>query len=182
MKQTLQLIGAPTAMQPGGYVPEAYKNRTEPSTPSVELTAQSAKGRGWRIELQWACPQPVASIANETDLFPDAAALMVPVVADAPWITMGQPDKPVEAALWRADRKALYRMQAEGLGTMQRSEAPSGWSAQSQWADGVYRLVFQIKPWAALDQHGLLGIALWRGAEGDRGGLKSVSGGWVAVS
>ncbi len=182
MKQTLQLIAAPTVMQPGGYVPEAYKDRTQASTPTVELTAEKAAARGWRIELQWACPQPVSSIANETDLFPDAAALMVPVVADAPWITMGQEDKPVEAALWRADREALYQLQAEGLGTMHRNDAPAGWSAQSQWADGVYRLVFQLKPWAALDQHGLLGIALWRGAESDRGGLKSVSSGWVSVS
>jgi DMSO reductase family type II enzyme heme b subunit len=133
------------------------------------------------VELQWPCPQPVADIHQQTDLFADAAALMVPVVADAPWISMGERGKPVAAVLWRADRAGLYQLHAEGMGTMQRSEAPAAWSAQSQWSEGHYRLVFNIDAWAPLDQQRQLGIAIWRGSKSERGGLKSVSPGWIAA-
>ena len=177
---TLSLIAAPPAMQPGGYIPDAYKDRLQAVTPTVDV-ASSQQGKDWLIELRWACPNPVRSIANETDLFTDAAAIMVPGTMNAPWLTMGAPDHPVEAALWRADKSKLYRMHSQGLGTMKRSDPPPSWTFEANWDDGQWHLRYLIGDWPVLDQFGRIGIAIWRGENQDRGGLKSVTQGWIAV-
>ena len=177
---TLPLIAAPPAMQPGGYVPDAYKDRLQPVTPTLDVFA-AQQGKGWVIELRWDCPNPVRSIANETDLFTDAAAILVPGTMDAPWLTMGAPNHPVEAALWRADKSELYRMDAEGLGTMNRSTPPQSWTADANWENGRWHLRYLIGDWPVLSQFGRIGVAIWRGENQDRGGLKSVTQGWIAV-
>jgi DMSO reductase family type II enzyme heme b subunit len=177
---TIPLIAAPPAMQPGGYIPEAYKGRLQATTPSVDIAAVE-QGKGWVIELGWDCPNPVNNIANETDLFTDAAAILVPGTMDAPWLTMGAPDHPVEAALWRADKSQLFRMRAEGLGTMSRGAPPPSWTVDSSWENGRWHLRYLIGDWPVLSQFGRVGVAIWRGENQDRGGLKSVTEGWVAV-
>jgi len=177
---TLSLIAAPPAMQPGGYIPEAYSDRLQAATPSVDIAA-TQQGDSWLIDLHWDCPAPVKSVANETDLFTDAAAILVPGTMEAPWLTMGAPDHPVEAALWRADRSQLYRMHAQGLGTMERSAPPPSWTVESNWENGRWQLRYLIGDWPVLSQFGRIGVAIWRGENQDRGGLKSVTDGWVAV-
>jgi len=177
---TVPLIAAPPAMQPGGYVPQAYKDRLQATTPSVDIAA-TEQGKGWVIELRWDCPNPVKSIANETDLFTDAAAILVPGTMDAPWLTMGAPDHPVEAALWRADKTELFRMRAEGLGTMDRSAPPTSWTVDANWENGRWHLRFLIGDWPVLNKFGRMGVAIWRGESQDRGGLKSVTSDWIAV-
>ncbi len=177
---TLPLIAAPPAMQPGGYVPEAYRDRVQAMTPSVDIAA-TQQGDGWLIDLRWDCPNPVKSIANETDLFTDAAAILVPGTMQAPWLTMGAPGHPVEAALWRADKSQLFRMHAQGLGTMDRSAPPQSWTVESNWESGRWQLRYLIGDWPVLNQFGRIGVAIWRGESKDRGGLKSVTEGWVAL-
>lgn len=184
MKTTLQLIAAPTSMQPGGYVPEAYKSRVQASTSEAQINVTNkltSNGNTWLVELSWQCPKPIENISEETDSFPDAAALMVPVIKDAPWITMGEDGKPVEAILWRADKQAPLKMDAQGLGTMTRSEAPKNWLVKSKWAAGRWTLNFELADWPALSAHGQIGVAIWLGANAERGGLKSISPGWLAV-
>lgn len=178
---TIPLIGAPPAMQPGGYVPDAYAKRTEPATAEADLVVERTDA-GWTILVRWACPNPVRSTAGETDLFTDAAAIMVPGTDQAHWITMGAPGHPVEACLWRADSDRLLHMHAEGLGTMSRADAPEVWSSESNWENGYWQLQVQLGPWALLDQAGRLGIAIWRGEVQDRGGLKSVSADWISLA
>lgn len=178
MKQTLKLVAAPTAMQPGGYVPAAYADRSQPSTPEAQVEVDRA-GDIWRVRLAWHCPLAITDSSTDTNRFVDAAALLVPTLPDAPWITMGAPGKAVEGVLWRADREALYRMRAEGLGTMERADAPEGWGAEASWQSGQWSVVFGLRAWPALDQSQHLGFAIWRGAAGDRAGLKSVSPGWI---
>jgi DMSO reductase family type II enzyme heme b subunit len=180
MRAKVAMIAAPTGLSPGGYVARAYADRTAPRTPVVELEA-AKRGDVWRVTLTWACAEPVRELGDEVDRFVDAAAVLAPTVADAPWATMGAPGKAVEGALWRADREALFGVRAEGLGTVERSDPPAGWRASGQWASGRWRLELELAGWAALDARGQLAIAVWRGAEGDRGGLKSVSPGWLEV-
>ncbi|MBT4521875.1 MAG: hypothetical protein HOC23_17895 [Halieaceae bacterium] len=178
--ETLALIGAPPAMQPGGYIPEAYKARQQAGTPAVDLGAKQ-QGDDWVIELRWDCPNPVKTVTGETDLFTDAAAIMVPGTTSAPWLTMGAPDHPVEAALWRADQNKLLHMRAEGLGTMHRSEPPAPWSTRSAWENGRWHLQYTLVNWSPLNQFQRIGVAIWRGENQDRGGLKSVTDGWITV-
>lgn len=181
MKKTVTLIAAPTAMQPGGYVPKAYADRTKPTTPQADLSVE-AVGKGWKITLGWACATPVKSIAKETDKFLDSCAVMVPVTEDAQWVTMGAPGKAVEAVLWKADRERPWRMHAEGLGTMKRDTAPQDWKIVAEWNNGRWQVVFDIADWPVLSQHKKLAFAIWHGADQDRGGLKSVSPDWVSVA
>ena len=143
-----KLIAAPVALQPGGYVKVAYDGRDKaPTTPSASLDLKPV-GKGYRIGLQWECPNPVKATGSNTDIWVDACAVLAPAAAGAQWITMGSEALPVEGALWRADREDLHAILAQGLGSVHRQPAPEGWSATSSW---------------------------------DRGGLKSVSEGWIST-
>jgi DMSO reductase family type II enzyme heme b subunit len=180
MKQKLSLIAAPTGMQPGGYVRATYTDRDGPRTPTASLEAERSS-RGWRFRIAWPCPDPVRGTAGESDRFPDAAAIVVPSVPDAPWVTMGAPGQPVAGLLWRADREALLAVRAEGLGSVQRSTASDVRRVASDWSGGEWSLRFDLSGWSALDESRQLAIAIWRGAERERAGLKSISRGWIEV-
>ncbi|MCB1630469.1 MAG: hypothetical protein H7A12_12620 [Pseudomonadales bacterium] len=180
MNTTIELSAAPTAMQPGGYVPAAFADRTAALTPKASLEAV-ATGNGWRITLSWACAAPVRHTANETDRFPDACAVLAPLADDAPWITMGAPEQAVEGFLWKADREQPWRIRAEGLGTVQRSAPPDGTRVSAEWSDGRWQVVFEIPEWAALATRRQIAVAVWAGASQERAGLKSVSPGWLAL-
>lgn len=180
MKRTVELAAAPTGMQPGGYVPKAYAGRGQPFTPSATIEAVHGAG-GWRIQLSWACPEPVRDIRNESDLFVDAAALAAPTADDAPWVTMGAPGRAIEGVLWRANESALRSFHAEGLGSVKRSAAPGGWMVKADWAKGAWQLAFELPSWPQLDARPRLAFAIWRGAARDRGGLKSISPGWIEL-
>lgn len=178
MRSKVSLIAAPTALSPGGYVSKAYASRAAPQTPVADLEAEKTGGI-WRVRLRWPCSEPVRKQGDDVDRFVDAAAVLAPTVADAPWITMGAPGKAVDGALWRADREALFAVRAEGLGTVERSAAPQAWTAKAEWQAGEWRLELELPGWSAPDAHHQLAIAIWQGAHGDRGGLKSVSPGWL---
>lgn len=182
MKKTITLIAAPTGMQPGGYVPKAYADRTKPNVAQAELSVEGGEGKGWTITLSWACPAAVKSMAKETDRFIDGCALLVPTTEDAQWLTMGAPGKAVEGVLWKADREKPLRMHAEGLGTMARAEAPSDWKVAGSWREGRWTVRFEIGQWPVLSRHGQLAFAIWQGAAQDRAGLKSVSPQWISIA
>jgi DMSO reductase family type II enzyme heme b subunit len=179
-KRTLDLVVAPTGIQPGGYIPNAYAGRNKPLTPTLDLEIAHLPGL-WRISVSWPCPEKRSEIGDDPSLFPDAAALLVPLVPDAPWITMGAPGKGVEGVLWRPDLEDLRRIRAEGLGSVERGEAAPGWSAKASWDGGRWQVLFTLRGWPALDSAEQLALAIWRGAERERGGLKSITPGWVDV-
>lgn len=179
MKQTVSLIPAPTVIQPGGYVPAAYADRGTPRTAQAEVAVE-AVGKGWKITLSWACPKPVDDIANETDKFIDACAILAPTAADAPWMTMGAPGQAVEGYLWRPDRQEPWQIHAEGLGSVRRGAA-AGAKAQGAWSQGRWEIVFELPEWAALERHRQVALAVWRGSDQERAGLKSVSPGWLSL-
>jgi DMSO reductase family type II enzyme heme b subunit len=181
MKKQIDLVAAPVGLQPGGYVPKAYADRANPKTASATLEVARLPGI-WRVAVSWECAAPVREVGDDPSLFPDAAALLVPQVEGAPWITMGAPGRGVEGLLWRADRKPVYSVHAEGLGTVKRDEPPAGWSAKPDWRNGSWRVDFTLRGWPALDAAQQLAFAIWRGSERERGGLKSVTPGWIGVA
>ncbi|MBW2287140.1 MAG: hypothetical protein JRG80_17810 [Deltaproteobacteria bacterium] len=180
MKKTLDLIAAPTGMQPGDYVPRVYSDRDGPQTPSVSLEVEHST-RGWRFHVRWPCPKPVQDTGGQSNLFPDAVALVAPSVPEAQWVTMGAPGLAIGGFLWRADREPLIRMRAEGFGTVQRSEAENVRQVTSEWNGGEWSLAFEVAGWKELDETRRLAIAVWRGSARERAGLKSVSPGWIEV-
>lgn len=180
MKKQLELIAAPTGMQPGGYVPKAYAGRDTPLTPSLEIEVARPPG-SWRVRLRWPCPEPVRDVSSDPSLFPDAAAVFAAEVEGAPWVTMGAPAMGVSGVLWRADSETLHAIRAEGLGTMKRGEVPEGWRASASHDAGHWQLELSLPGFAALDATGQLAAAIWRGAAQERAGIKSVSPGWIEV-
>jgi DMSO reductase family type II enzyme heme b subunit len=181
MRKTLGLIVAPTVIQPGLYVAKAYADRTVPSVRSATLEVEPGP-QGRRVRVSWSCPTAVRELGQETDRFVDAAALAIPAAPDTPWVTMGAPGKPLEGVLWRADRAKPLRFHAEGLGSVKREAPPAHWKVLAEWTAGHWSVTFDLAPWPRLDQSPQLAVAIWRGAADDRGGLKSVSPGWVTVA
>jgi DMSO reductase family type II enzyme heme b subunit len=181
MKKTIELIAAPPGMSPGGYIAKAYEDRTEPSTPQV--TAEMLKtSKGWHLSLSWPCPDPVNAIAGETDLFMDSAAILVPLGEGADLFTMGSPDAPVEGAFWRAEADSFHHIRATGPGSVERREASRDWNVTSAWKDGIWTLDCAFLKWPALEASGRFAIAVWRGADKDRGGLKSLTPDWISAT
>jgi DMSO reductase family type II enzyme heme b subunit len=181
MRTTRELIAAPTPLQPGGYVRIAYAERTQPTTRSVDVDV-SQHASGFVIALAWECPEPVREVRSDPGRFCDAAALLAPSAAGAPWITMGAPGLALDGWLWRADGDALLRVRAEGLGTLERAAAPAGCAVKAEWSAGVWRVAFETREWPSLAQQRQLAVAVWRGSAAERGGLKSVTPGWIEVS
>lgn len=177
--RTIKLIAAPTAIQPGGYINKAYADRVTPVTPSAEVTVDTSNG--YVMRLAWRCAHAMIDASDNPRQFIDGAALLVPEVADAPWITMGQPGMPVQGVLWRADKPEPYAIRAEGLGSVQRSKPPANWKAEAAYGDGVWRVTFTLPEWAPLAQHKLFAVAIWQGSESERAGLKSISEGWLPL-
>lgn len=177
----VELIAAPTGMQPGGYVAKAYAGRDQaPITKSLELEVARPPG-SWRLRLRWPCPEPVRAVSSDPQLFPDAAALFAPRHEESPWVTMGAPGMGVDGVLWRADSERLRSISAEGLGSMKRDDAPESWRFAARHERGFWQLELTLPGWATLDGSGRVAAAIWRGSAQERGGLKSVTPGWLEV-
>jgi DMSO reductase family type II enzyme heme b subunit len=181
IRQHVALIAAPPALSPGGYVPRAYAERVTPSTARADLEIDEQGGL-WTIALSWEAAHPVRALDGDPARFVDAAALLVPATEAAQAMTMGAPGDPVEGVLWRADRDRPLRIAAQGLGTVERGEAPAQWSTEAEWRRGRWHLRFTLGGWAALERFRRLGVAVWQGAARERAGLKSVTPAWIALS
>lgn len=180
MKTSVNLIPPPTAMQPGGYIAKAYADRSASGTARAELEA-SESGGVFTVTLRWQAPQSVIDASDNPRLFIDGCALFVPTVKDAPWISMGTPEMPLEGVLWRADHPEPLHVAARGLGTVERSPAPPGWKARARYAHGAWQVDFILPAFRALAAQRQLAFAVWQGARSERAGLKSVAPGWIAV-
>jgi DMSO reductase family type II enzyme heme b subunit len=180
MKQTVTLMAPPTAMQPGGYIARAYADHTEALTTRADVEVLETQGV-WTITLRWLATQAVIDASDNPRQFVDGAALFAPEVKDAPWISMGTPEMPLEGALWRADAQALSRVQAQGMGTVQRQPAPPDWQAESVYANGHWQVAFTLPGFSSLLKNRQLAFAIWQGAQRERAGLKSVTPGWLSV-
>ncbi len=178
-KKTVTLMAAPTGMQPGGYMPAAFADRTTVQTRKADLRVEQA-GETWKVVLSWGCPSPSASCAGETDRFVDACALLAPSTADAPWMSMGAPGKGVEGYLWRPDWPQPMHISAEGLGSVQRQVA-TGVIVQGKHEAGRWQVIFEISSWPNLASHRQLAFAIWQGTAQERAGLKSVTPGWIGL-
>ena len=181
MERELELIAAPVGMTPGGYVGRVYADHATPLTPRATLHVESTRD-SWQVVVRWACARPVTAIDGEPTRFVDGVALLVPGTDDAPWLSMGAPEHPVEGVLWQANRDQPFRIRATGLGSVERGAAPEDWRAEASWADGQWTVRFRLPGWAALDHSRRMAVAVWQGKAAERASLKSVSPGWIDVA
>lgn len=180
MRQRIQLMAAPPAIQPGGYVAKAYSGHTSPQTSWLDVSVDS-RGAGWEIVLAWKCDEPVTDTSRDVDRFADAAAILAPSVEGAPLITMGTGDAGVDGWYWRSDRDGGLRIHANGLGTSERSELPGGATVTALRSEDGWGLRFELPEWSSLDRSRQIGFAVWRGAASERAGLKAVSPSWLPL-
>ncbi|MCB1685207.1 MAG: hypothetical protein R3E82_21510 [Pseudomonadales bacterium] len=180
MKQRINLIAAPPAIQPGGYIRQAYADHIQPQTRLLDVSVES-RGAGWEIFLSWSCVEAVSKTASDVNLFCDAAALLAPATVDAPLMTMGSDAAGVDGWLWAADREGCLRIQAMGLGTVERTPPPPDVRVSAAWIDQRWGVKFELPDWASLSQRRQIGFAVWQGASAERAGLKSVSPAWIPI-
>jgi DMSO reductase family type II enzyme heme b subunit len=184
--ETIALKGTPLALQPSPYIKAAWKGREIGKIKRVRLAALH-NGTDVFFRLAWADPNDDERTLD-SNVFPDGAALLFPMRGDAPLQTMGSKTQPVNAWQWRADFGEQGKNNvAEGLGTT-RSTTVSHVQCRASWNKGAWRLVI-TRPLAVPDQVNdavelrpgssvKLAIAIWEGANGERGGVKAFSEVW----
>lgn len=188
-KLKIPLMGTPAGMQPTAAIQVAWINK---KIGAVDLVAVSALHNGTEIafRLEWSSPSENTEI-TDNDSFPDAAAIALPVVPDAPIITMGAPGKPVNAWYWRADEpQSARQLNAVGLGsslTFDRKVL----RGRGVWKEGRWGIVLarplrvQSEISAAQLTPGTetgFGVAIWDGANAERAGIKAFSGNWLPLN
>lgn len=178
------LQGTLVGLQPTAAVRNAWQDRAIGAIRAVEARALVA-GDSLLFHLRWADPAPNRDHGDNT-VFPDAAAIALPLHADAPLNTMGAPGLPLTAWFWRADQGTQgYEVRAEGPGTTRITGR--GVQARAAWQDGTWQLVLArtLAGEGNADSIALaagrptrFGIAVWEGSHQERGGLKAFSGEW----
>lgn len=180
MKRRIELMAAPPSIQPGGYIRQAYADRTEPATPWADLVVEP-RGSGWHVLVSWACAEQSTRTRHDVNLFSDACAILAPAAPDAPMMTMGSATAAVDGWLWHADRESSVRVTARGLGSVERLEPAAGTQVAGVWSGGRWAVSFELPAWDSLRRQQLIGVAVWQGVAAERAGLKSVSTNWIPI-
>jgi DMSO reductase family type II enzyme heme b subunit len=184
-KATVVLSPTPVEMQPVDYVRASWKGRPYGNASSMEVRALH-NGAQIFFRLQWNDESPDGKIAD-INQFADAAAVLFPLVPDAPLIGMGTKGKPVNAWLWRADWERPKNVAAQGMGTTQRRDDPA-LAATSRHARGRWDVVVSrslngkssltgiasLRPGTASK----VAFAVWQGGNQERAGIKAFSPDW----
>lgn len=178
------LQGTPLGMQPTAAVRNGWKDRRIGVIGSVDVRALLAEDF-LLFHLRWIDPVENRDHGDNT-VFPDAAAIALPLHERAPLVTMGAPGLPLSAWFWRADSGDQgFEVRAEGPGTTQITSHSV--QANAAWSDGVWQLVLarSLAGNGSADSIALeagqvsrFGVAVWEGAHTERGGLKAFSGDW----
>ncbi|MEE8311601.1 MAG: ethylbenzene dehydrogenase-related protein [Candidatus Binatia bacterium] len=180
----LPLKGTPLGTQPTPYTRTIFKGRKVGAVPGVQLKA-CHNGQAVFIHLAWT--DATENRGEGNGVFPDGAAVIFPVGADAPINTMGSKQLPVNAWQWRADATEGQSVVAHGLGTTE----PTGdrVSVQAARAGGRWQVVIARDLLGAdpgntsvsLTPGGTtrLGIAIWEGSHGERAGFKAYTESWT---
>lgn len=182
--EKVALQGTPWAMQPTAAIRNTWEHKKIGVTDQVDLRALH-NGEVLAFHLSWADPNHNTS-HGDNSVWPDAAAVALPLHEDSPLMTMGAPELPMAAWYWRADDKGMgYQVVAEGPGSSQIVDKTVRTSAS--WNNGRWTVIIarnfksvdspnimQLEP----GQNSRFGLAIWEGGKQERGGLKAYSGDW----
>ena len=179
------LSPTPLEMQPAEYIRVSRTGRPYGAVSSMKVSALH-NGSSVFFRLVWQ-DDLEDGVIKDINQFVDGAAVMFPMVDDAPLIGMGIEGKPVNVWMWRADWNRPKNVAAEGMGTTERREDPA-LSSAARHADGQWDLVVGrsleerdaprgtvvLAPGAA----SRIAFAVWQGSEQERAGLKAFSPDW----
>lgn len=179
------LSPTPLDMQPTDYVRVSRSGRPYGVVSSMKVSALH-NGNSVFFHLVWQDDAADGAI-KDINQFADAAAVMFPMVEDAPLIGMGITGKPVNVWLWRADWERPKNVSAEGMGTTKRRDDPA-LSSAARHTDGQWDLVVgrslerrdapQGTIVLAPGTVSQIAFAVWQGSEQERAGLKAFSPAW----
>ncbi len=182
-EETLALQPTPLLSQPSLYVQAKWKDGGYGVTPEVRVRA-GHNGEAVFFHLSWNDADE-DSVIGDTDRFTDAAAVLFPVLNDAPLTSMGSPDQPVNAWVWRPDLENPLSVTAQGIGTAVRNDdgslAAQAVHAGGTWSAVVSRGFTSESAGSVALQAGKqtkVAFAVWQGSTQERGGLKAVTLEW----
>ena len=184
---TLPLHGTPAAMQPTAAIRNTWEKKPIGATSKVDVRALH-NGEVLAFQLSWADANHNIS-HGDNSVWPDAAAVALPLHEDTPLMTMGAPDAPMSAWYWRADDKDLgYQVVAQGPGTSQIVDKTV--RTRATWTAGRWQIVI-VRTFKSVDSPNIIqlepgqtsrfGVAIWEGGHQERGGLKAFSGDWAPL-
>ena len=185
----ISLVGVPLSLQPTDFIKNSFRDQQIGATTELQFSALH-NGEVIALRLEWADPTRDTDL-DDNDHFPDGAALMFPFRGEAPLVTMGSKEQPVNAWHWRADREGVARNNiAVGLGSSRvTSRAEITTSAQHE--NGRWQVVFlrQLQRQGvdttvqfSAGQNIKIAFAVWEGSNGERAGLKAFSPAWHELS
>lgn len=181
----LRLIPAPVVIQPSEYIYATVSQRDIGAVKELKARALH-DGASIYYRLEWPDPTEDSKV-DDADRFADGAAIMFPFGNDAPLVTMGWAEQPVNQWHWRADLARPYNVTSAGLGTTYRTpesfiEATARREA-GRWALVLARSLqtpdpdnhVQFPPGSAIKA----AFCIWEGGNRERAGLKSYSPRWI---
>lgn len=183
---TYDLAGTPTgAVDSSKYVMQAVDGEAVGAVDRVEA-AGVHDGDRLIVRLSWADTTCDETVADGTD-YVDKAAIAFPLAEGASVMTMGSERAPVNAWYWRADRCVPLDVLAMGYGDVNRREATvSGLGVRADYRDDRWHVVFR-RSLTAEGRHvdftrhpHAAAVAVWDGANAERGPLKAYSGEFTA--
>ncbi len=188
--ETLKMEGTQAALQPTEVIRVAWEGKKIGAIENVKCQAIH-NGETLAFRLEWKTGKPSTDHGDNT-LFPDGCAVAFPAHVAAPLVTMGAIGFPVNAWHWRADAVDTgHHVSAEGLGTTeavdQDSVKTNGSYQDGSWVVVIARalkietekVIAQLEP----GTEAMFGVAIWSGADQERGGIKAISGlNWLNLS
>jgi DMSO reductase family type II enzyme heme b subunit len=181
----INLQPTPVGMQPSEYVQSTIAQSEVGATKTLNVRALHDQTELF-FRLEWEDLQQDLDV-TDPGAFADGAAILFPFGADAPLITMGSLDQPVNQWHWRADLQKPYNVTTAGLGTTYRTPQ-SFIEAGAIWENGKWALVL-ARPFQTTDPDNHVpfkvgqtikaAFAVWQGSQKERAGLKSYSPAWT---
>jgi complex iron-sulfur molybdoenzyme family reductase subunit gamma len=184
---TLNLTGTSLEMQPSPFVQANWKGRNTGVTTTVSIAA-AHNGELLAFHLNWQDGSPNTDHGDNTR-FPDAAAIALPLHENSLLLTMGAPDMGLNAWYWRANQEGGQQVLLEGPGSSRIVDTDQVRSG-SNWSSGSWSVVIGRPLQVAEDPAVLqlapglqtrMGVAVWEGSRGERGGIKAYSQHWTEL-
>ena len=187
--EPVKLEGTPLDMQPTGAIKASWAHQKIGVVEAVQVAAVH-NGEQIAFRLEWSDPIENREITDAPD-FPDCCGILFPTVPYAPMAVMGAVGMAVNAWYWIADENGRGRhLMAEGLGTSRTIDYElvrgNGVYKDKRWHVVITRALkvespdnpAQLEP----GQSSGFGVAIWEGGQGERAGIKAISGDdWIPL-
>ena len=184
MKRTVELAAAPTGTQPGVLRPEGLR-RPRAALHAFGHDRSRARSRGLEDPAVLGLPgararHPQREARPLRGRGGSARSHLPPTTRPGDHDGSARASHRGRAVAGERVRASQLRRRGSGE-SVERSAAPGGWMVKADWAKGAWQLALQLPSRPQLDARPRLAFAIWRGAARDRGGLKSISPGWIEL-